>query len=239
MKNGLGYIPDEPDERDHIFSLSGSSSSDVSGPVSLEGFITEIFDQGATNSCVAQALALALDVEQRARGLTPDQLSRLWLYYWSREAGGIKGDVGSRWRDTIKALVDLGCPPEEKLEFSASRVNQKPHWSLSKSAHDWRGVRSYERVLSPDAVRAALAQGSPVVGGWAVDRDFTRSEGPSHVERFSGDIVGNHAMCIVGFDGEWFRLANSWSRGWRQGGLVWVHERIVEDMRNGWLISTR
>lgn len=232
----LGYVGDIEDARDVLFGLPDLVS--IPQAHSLRSHIGRIYDQGPTNSCVAQALAQALLVEQHGHGHSAPELSRLWIYWHARAAGRVEGDAGSRIRDAIRALRDLGCPPEADFAFDVARVSRPPGWFLSRAAHDFRGIRRYRRARTPDEIRAAIASGAPVVGGWQVDRPFLEDDGPREVRSMDGPIAGGHALCLVGYDGEWFEVVNSWGSSWRDAGTCLFHESVVAQVGDAWAIDT-
>ncbi len=233
MMRGLGYLRDIEDGRDKLLA----SPRSLPPAATLRPHVRTVLDQGLTNSCVAHAIAMALDIEQRARGLDVELLSIHWLYWWAREVGNIVGDSGSRIRDAVRALRDMGCPTERELQFMASQVNKRPSWRLHRAAHDFRGVKQYRRALSPNDFRHSIANGAPVVAGWDVDRDFLDPRGPRDILSLSGEFVGGHALCIFGYSGEWFEGVNSWGN-WRDAGFFRFHESVIEQARDAWVIDT-
>ncbi len=231
---GFGYLGDLKDERDKVLGAPRS----LPRAATLAPHLRGVLDQGATGSCVAHAIATALDVEQRARGLTVEPLSVHWIYWWAREAGGIAGDSGSRLRDAIRSLRDLGCPTERELQFLPEQVNKRPSWRLHRAAHDFRGVKQYRRANTPDDFRAAIVSGAPVAAGWDVDRDFVNTRADADIRSLSGEVVGGHALCILGYDGEWFEGVNSWGMGWGKAGRFRFHETVIAQARDAWVIDT-
>lgn len=95
------------------------------------------------------------------------------------------------------------------------------------------------------AIRGALADGWPVVAGFAVHESFYGPEAartgdvplPAAGERY----VGGHAMVIVGYDDDAKRLLvrNSWGAGWGDGGHCRIPYAAVAkgQLRDCWTVG--
>lgn len=87
-------------------------------------------------------------------------------------------------------------------------------------------------------VRAAIAAGNPVVAGWQVDESFMSPRGARDVVSMDGPKVGGHAMTVVGYDGDWFEVVNSWGSRWRDAGTCRFSSRLMEKASDAWIIDT-
>src|SRR5277367_5710845 len=108
-----GWIPDHPDVRDRYFTAPRRSGA---FPVStdLRAECPTVYDQGELGSCTANAIAGAIEFDQRKQKLTnPFTPSRLFIYYNERALEGtISSDSGAMIRDGIKAVASQGTCPE-------------------------------------------------------------------------------------------------------------------------------
>lgn len=224
----LGYIRDEPDERDLIF---GSAPSELPPPADLGDLIFEVFDQGHSSSCVANALVSAIAMREVDRGGEWNPVSRLFVYRAAALAleRGF-GDGGCRPRDALRALKRIGAPREKAWPFEfPANFETSPPWSVRRSAVDLRFA--YERCSTADDIRRALANRSPVAVGLSIDRAFFDSERPSVITDIDqSNLVGGHMMLIIGesSDRRRFTLLNSWGPEWRSGGFVQITADLVE-----------
>src|SRR5207245_2212967 len=101
---------------------------DLPPKVDLRSYMTEIEDQGLTNSCVANAVAGAYEYLVK-RHLIDDSydVSRLFIYYNSRALeGGENEDEGSIIADAIECLREYGACSEETWPFDEDYVNDEP-----------------------------------------------------------------------------------------------------------------
>jgi len=133
----LGWIPDSPDNRDHIFSAPKQlleqlpesidlrkEHKDSDGPCGpdndKQGAIPThyIFNQLQTNSCVGNSVATAFESGLRIQNVVLDDMftpSRLFIYYNARKIRGIeKQDEGAVIRDAFKSINNEGVVSEQR-----------------------------------------------------------------------------------------------------------------------------
>lgn len=239
---GLGWIPNELDNRDFDFDKLGLSipPPHLIEKLSLRDFAGPVFDQGKTASCVSQAIAGAIVIREARAGLPARVPSRLFVYHNARRyRGATKIDGGTVIRDAFEGLKWYGAPDEQVFPFSTSvlKVNRQPPWEAYNLAFGRRGGSYYlirdrgEARLS--AIRAALFDGLPVVFGTAVSKSFLAFHGPEVIEEpaSSDPKAGGHAMLITGIQagpsGRFFEVRNSWGEAWRAGGYCLFSESYV------------
>lgn len=240
---GLGYKRDPHDARDRELGVLLAAVGAAPLPKSADLSRSEVHakDQGNTSSCTGQSTSQALRLAWLHAGIACPELSALFAYYCGRaENGDEHSDGGSYLRSVVKAVTRFGCADESAWPFSDGKVNTGPGHLAYRSAFDRRGVRGYYRVPAgqPNAVRQAVANGYPVVGGWDVSQSFMDWNGRDPIGRQLTGIVGGHAMPIVSYaaDGT-FRLLNSWGSGWGQNGYAVVTEGFVADGTDLWALE--
>ena len=224
-----GFQPDQPDDRDYVYS---SSTFGLPASVDLRPFAGSIENQLNTNSCTANAGVSTLEILESRNNIQID-LGRLFLYWNTREyALELRGkDGGAYMRDICKALAEYGVCKESTWDFVASQVNTKPSQASYDEATKRRALK-YERIFHINwaLVKAALGKGYPVIVGMTLKEPFFNVTGPlsSHMQYFiskgytSAPTVGSHAMVIVGYDdstASWI-IENSWGSGWGDNGYV-------------------
>ena len=91
-----GWIPDLPDKRDNLFRAPRKAGP-LPKSVDLRGGCPSIYDQGALSSCTANAIAAAVEFDQRKQNLAqPFTPSRLFIYYNERALeGNFAADSGA------------------------------------------------------------------------------------------------------------------------------------------------
>jgi hypothetical protein len=233
-----GWLPDPFDDRDYAFSdLSvGGNLRDFE---SLKGLITRIYDQGNTNSCVAQAISLAYgirDVVETGRHNPP--LSRLFLYYNARAYLNRQWrDLGCQPRLAMRGLQKLGVPAEEYWPWSTSAltVRRQPNWRAY--AHAYRNRNLTYRRIGTDRlyeIKAAITMGKPVIAGLEISKAFMKSAGKSVIGTpQKKDVTGRHMVCIVGYSPDGVTIANSWGTDWGKRGFGVISNEYIESERVG------
>ena len=94
-------------------------------------------------------------------------------------------------------------------------------------------IRTYARVQGVAGVKAALAQGRPVVLGIVVYASFERvgKDGLVPLPALNEQMMGGHAILAVGYDDAsgTVRLQNSWGAGFGDGGFLHMPYAYVAD----------
>lgn len=217
--------------------------------------------QGRLGSCTGWGATAVREMQRRWRrpvGPFGDVvLSPLFSYLLAKERDGHEGE-GSWQRFVFDAMVDVGAVPEEAYPYR-DRVPGPPPERLRRLARRFRlsGYLDLQLTgaarLHPDLIRAALSGhllGVPqavavslaVTPAW---RFLCATEEGWTLYLDDPDILGGHAMAIVGY--YWdasikqfvFVLKNSWGTGWAAKnpvapGCALVPERHLTDARLVW-----
>ncbi|MDQ2668026.1 MAG: hypothetical protein M3Z05_18790 [Gemmatimonadota bacterium] len=219
---GLGYIQDKPDDRD-LLSHDAKSRSGLFGatptvvvPASMMQFRKGALYQGQAGSCVAHALARAVDMCARAELAVknskqePPKMSRRYAYFNARQQENVDAiqsgqpmpkmtDAGCMPRLAMRAIQKLGFCDEVVFPYTDDprAINEVPPPLAFKEAYDQIGFRYSRPLLHPVAECArALAMQKPFIFGMFVDTPFMNN---------GGDIIrsvntrdpdgGGHMLC--------------------------------------------
>ncbi|QDX30453.1 C1 family peptidase [Dickeya poaceiphila] len=259
-KSLLGYTPDHPDIRDHLYAPDPSVLKTLPSKVDLTPTF-EVYDQGPIGSCTANALAGAVEFERLKIGEQPNFIpSRLFIYYNERAVeGSVKYDSGARIRDGIKVLHKLGVCPEEEWPYVAtpaqgeggefppgSPAATKPPARCYQDAQNYT-ITNYQRLHQDlSHLQGCLACGFPFVFGFMVYSSWmTLGDPPTVVPMPSGNdkLEGGHAVMCVGYDNatQLFKFRNSWGKDVGENGYFYMpyaymlERRLVTDI---WAINT-
>ena len=229
-KHALGWIPDVPDHRDHLFSAPLGSVKALPKSVDLRSHgPKEIYDQGQLGSCTANAIAAAIEfdlLKQKAKAVfTP---SRLFIYYNERVMEhSVASDAGAQIRDGVKSVAKLGAPPESLWPYSDKNpgaFQEKPGEKVYAEASK-HTITSYQRVVRTlGQLKGCLAAGYPFVFGFSVYESFESEEvaktGDAGLPDAGESLLGGHAVMAVGYDDKTHRflVRNSWGAAWGKGG---------------------
>ena len=218
-----GALADPQDPRDAPHEIPAGAPGAMPDAHSLVGKIHTIYDQGRTNACVAHAVATAL----QPRGL---DVSRRWLYWCARKLTGHQAsDGGTFLRSALKSALKLGCETESGMPWHPQTINSPPSMGSYLRAHSTR-IASYARIAPPNlkiAVKTELLAGRPVVFRVLVDDSFAGiTTQPWHP---GGDVLGMHALCIVGYNPTGAVFVNSWGVHWGDKGKGVIPWQVVEN----------
>ena len=212
-----GWIPDQPDERDHLYAAPPQFMLELPASADLRPKCPPVYDQGTLGSCTANAIAGAIEfdrIKQRVPDFVP---SRLFIYYNERVIeGDVANDAGARLRDGIKSLQKQGVCPEPEWRYDdtpaaseggpfppGSRPAMKPTSQCYKDAAKYE-ITSYQR-LTPvlSQLQGCLASGHPFVFGFSVFSGWYFKKPRSSTISLPGPketLVGGHAVMCVGYD---------------------------------------
>lgn len=239
-RRGLGNIPNPTDKRDWDIDRLGLRS-EAPESKSLRTFVNQVRNQRSVNSCVAEAVAGAIDVRETLAGVEFAPISSLYLYWLARRQHlAERFDKGTYIRAAVKVLKAIGVPDERYWPFSTNplRVARQPSIEAFAMAVARQGG-AYYRIFDTgsarvDAIKAAITAGYPVIFGTRVARSFLFDEGGAVIDRpgLSEEIAGRHAMNIVGYagsrtHGHLFETQNSWGGSWRDGGFCYLTEPYI------------
>ena len=258
VNKGMGWLRDIPDHRD--FHVSSSEVQEIRQqskkvqqintvlPVSvdLRQWCSPIEDQGDLGSCTANAGVGVLEYFQRRAFGKYLGASRLFLYKVTRNLLGITGDQGAELRDTMKAMVLFGVPPENYWPYKIEKFDEEPQAFCYAFAQSYKTTKYYrldpagqgtEKTL--EAVKKSLAAGLPPMFGFTAYSSIPADgDGKGEIPfPGSGDSVeGGHAIVAVGYDDTKkvgkdtgaLLIRNSWGTGWGDKGYGWLPYSYVQ-----------
>ncbi len=79
-----GWIPDQPDQRDHLYSAPSQFLTALPPRADLRRRCPPVYNQGALGSCTANAIAAAIEFDQMKQKISTFVPSRLFIYYNER-----------------------------------------------------------------------------------------------------------------------------------------------------------
>ena len=230
-----GWIPDLPDARDRMFRAPRKAALPRS--VDLRATCPKIYDQGDLGSCTANALAAAIEFDQRKEKLAqPFTPSRLFIYYNERALEGtIASDSGAAMRDGIKSVASQGVCAETIWPYLEQNFAERPPAPCYRAGKLHPAVQ-YSRISQDaGALKACLAAGYPFLFGFTVYESF-ESDAVAHSGMVSmpqpGETsLGGHAVMAAGYDdgSGRFLVRNSWGAGWGMGGYFTIPYEYLKD----------
>ena len=231
-----GWIPDIPDNRDHLFLGDVMPVQILPPKVDMRGQCPPIYNQGALGSCTANAIAAAIEFDLKKQGLVDFQPSRLFIYYNEREMEGtVNSDSGAMIRDGITSVNNIGACHEAYFPYDITQFKVKPSPSAYADALKNKSL-SYKRIynaISPSLMKLSLANGIPFVFGFTVYSSFespqSNATGIIPMPNMGTEqVLGGHATLAVGYDDSLYGgkggiiARNSWGTGWGMQGYFTI-----------------
>lgn len=143
-------------------------------------------------------------------------------------------DGGSEPGLAVQGLIAYGAPSAEIWPYDPDRINAEPGWTRLEGASACLLPQDGYRAITESggdfltACRQMLAQGIPIPAAWDIDQAF-EDAGPSTVVTAPdpSNLLGGHAISIIGYrPGQW-RILNHWGSSWADGGMVWADDSFV------------
>ena len=220
-----GWIPDQPDQRDHLYSAPAQFLTALPPKADLRRRCPPVYNQGALGSCTANAVAAAIEFERIKQKLSDFVPSRLFIYYNERVIeNSVRSDSGAQLRDGIKTVASIGACPEPEWPYVIAKFATKPPQRAYNDAKLDRAVSYQSLVQDLSQMKGCLASGYPFVFGFTVYQSFESATvartGHAPMPGWSERPIGGHAVMAVGYDdaSQWFIVRNSWGKSWGMNG---------------------
>lgn len=220
-----GWIPDLPDERDHIYAAPPQYLVALPPVVDLRAQCPGVYDQGMLGSCTANAIGAAVEFDRLKQKLPDFVPSRLFIYYNERVIEGtVSSDSGAQIRDGIKSVASQGACPEPEWPYDISKFTEKPPERAYADAALDRAISYQSLVQNLNQMKGCLASGYPFVFGFTVYESFEEPEvarsGHAPMPAPGERAIGGHAVMAVGYEeaNQWFVVRNSWGDRWGLAG---------------------
>jgi C1A family cysteine protease len=234
-KSSYGWLPDIPDNRDHVYGAVRKIPAKLPASVDLRPLCSKVEDQGDLGSCTANALAGALEFLMMKDKVKFSDMSRLFIYYNERVMeNSVKTDSGAMIRDGIKTMAKQGVCREKSWPYDITKFAKKPSKACYTEALDHQ-ILSYARLGTLDEMRACLADGFPFVFGFSVYDGFESQQvatsGILNMPAQGERMQGGHAVLAVGYDDKAKRVIvrNSWGADWGMKGYFTMPYEYVAD----------
>lgn len=266
---GRGWLPDSPDSRDYTCQTDSISDmypklgvkqiQDFEIPeslVDLREWCSSIENQGSFNSCTAHAGVALVEFFVKKAYDKDFEASPLFLYKVTRKLIGFEDDSGAFLRDTMKAMVLFGIPPEE--HWNPEDINDEPSAFCYAFAQNYQ-ADEYFRLDTPNTspcdllhhIKIHLYLKLPTMFGFRTYTSFDEvsTNGKIPFPSTSESHTGEHAVVAVGYNDHleienWrnekktvgaLLIRNSWGKDWGDGGYGWLpYDYVLKGFTSDW-----
>lgn len=234
-----GWLKDVPDKRDYEYTPPTGIARKLPPEIDLRPFFPRAYNQGNLNSCTANAIAAAIEFDERKQKVRmPFVPSRLFIYYNERAMEGQVGeDSGAQIRDGIKSVAKLGSCHEDLWPYLEKKLRIKPSSRCYRGALRYRALEYWRLGHNLTHLKSCLASGFPFVFGIKVYSSFEsaqlRRSGHLEMPEKHEKLVGKHAVIAVGYKDarKWFIVRNSWGERWGIKGYFTIPYEYLLDRR--------
>ena len=191
-------------------------------PSNFELKTRRIKNQGAVGSCVAHSLSSIIEYYNFNQTGDDSEMSVGYIY-GNRKTSEYTNE-GMIMRDALEAVRKYGDVHKELFPYNEEvpriiGLFDRKYRSLFNEGYPHR-ISQYCRVDSPNAIKASLMAGNPVLMAMIWYGDMEVKDGVLVTEgRY---YEGGHCMFIYGWDERGWKVQNSWGEDWGNNGCMIV-----------------
>ena len=232
MKFSLGCFKDPKDPRDIPMGLVLPVAPI---PVSFDftKSMSPVRNQKNEGTCVAFASAVGVkEFQDKKEYHKLIRLSPRFLYNLCKKFDGIPFEDGTYPRIAMKVLLNYGVCHESFWPY-LSQKKTFPRPGADKDALKFK-IKAYARIKSQLEMKRSLLINGPFVAGVKVYKSWftekVKRSGFVPIPKPKEDLVGGHAICIVGYDDQSaiFKFKNSWGANWGSDGYGYLPYEYIE-----------
>lgn len=202
--------------------------------------MSPVRDQGSDGTCVAFASVVGVKEYQDTKEYRKFiELSPRFVYNLCKKFDGAPEEEGTYPRVAMKVLLNYGVCPESYWPYKPQQ-NDRPKKNAEKDAKRYR-IKAYARLKAVLEMKRSLLVNGPFLAGVEVFESWlakkAQKTGLIPIPKRNEELIGGHAVCIVGFDDsrQLFKFKNSWSAKWADKGYGYLlYEYIKRYCSDAW-----
>lgn len=259
MAKGYGFIKSKIDDLDEYIKITEEHVKkffelkqlkieqnvpvfDLRDVVKIPEALSEI-DQGSLGSCTANAISFAYAFDELKQNNKDVFLpSRLFIYYNERLIENtIDEDSGASLKDGMNCIKQYGVCEERIWPYDPINFEVKPSQEAYDQAKLAKAVKFMGIALSyndsidirTNNLKNVLKSGFPIIIGIVVYDSFESQQvaetGMVPMPGEFDQIIGGHAVCIIGYNDhkQSFIVKNSWGPDWGDHGYFYLPYKYV------------
>lgn len=176
---------------------------------------TSIKDQGSCGSCYSFGASASYESYMLSKHNKTYDLSEQDFMMKAKATGPYGGCSGWYLDTSMNLLKNQGVAEEYDCAYKA-KEDACP--SSAKAKHM---IKEWAVTSDKATIQNALQKNGAVYVGFAVYSDFSYYKS-GYYKYTSGYRRGYHAVCIVGYDDQGFKVKNSWGPGWGENGYFHI-----------------
>ena len=195
--------------------------------------MSPVRDQKSEGTCVAFASVVGVkEFQDKKEYHKLIRLSPRFLYSLCKKFDGIPFEDGTYPRIAMKVLLNYGVCHESFWPYLPNKKSL-PHKGADQDAKKFR-INAYARLKSQLEMKRSLLINGPFLAGIEVFKSwFTKrveKSGLIPIPKRNEELIGGHAICIVGYDNKLgiYKFKNSWGVKWADQGYGYLPYEYME-----------
>ncbi len=224
----LGLLPTTYDSRDLIYddiiAADTNRRTSYSYPSSFEHDMRKVRDQGSQGSCVGMSLAAMKEKQEQLDIGFNEYMSPQYIY---NQRDGYPSSSGMNFREAFDIVKAGGVVPESYYPYGSTKSITSAMRTVAKNYK----IDSYASIRSIEALKDAIYNNGPaIIGVPCYDSDARMW----HPKSSSDRIEGYHAMTVVGYTTQGFKIRNSWGTSWNGDGHTFLSNGDFDEADSWW-----
>lgn len=236
----LGYLRDFPSEKDFLFEnmMMGATSPPSEYRKLADGY--DIHLEQEAQSCVGFGLTEGLYAAHRAQGIEKPAIASPGFIWWNsrQRHASEEMNAGTMPRLAIKQMSKVGFCPNDKWDTLNGKdlelFGKTPTKTAFRAAYDQRLTDlEYYRISTfgagrIEAWKSALSQNCPIIFGIPIRRSYFTLGSHEVTDGGTGDMMGGHCQCALGYDEQGVFGPQTWDRNWGNDGWFKLSWKFIE-----------
>jgi len=199
--------------------------------------MTGVKNQLNEGICVGFASTAMKEYQEKLEQKSEYDFSKRFVYEHARQIDRLPdNDEGTTIRAAMEVLYEQGVCEESCWPY-IPHIRGSPCKTVTEDALPFR-IKSYIGLDTVSDMKEGLLSNGPFVLGIIVYESFEKDDhGVIPMPKADEEILGGHAICIVGYDDakRQFKFKNSWGMLWGSGGYGWLSYDYIEPFAfDGW-----
>jgi C1A family cysteine protease len=244
FKTGRSFDFDKTSKVPQAATLTTRSFDDLPAAYSLKKYCPVPNNQERQSSCVgwstaysARTMLESIELDRTdARASANEAFSPSYIYNQIK-VDPASCDGGSAIPVALNMMTLLGAVKLRDFPYVCNKMptNEDHLKALKNSIQDYVRLTpnkyidqftAADKITTKNNIKKAIAAKSPVVIGMYVTKSFDASVNTPVWNGVLDEVLGGHAMCLVGYDdnkyGGAFEIMNSWGTSWGDKGYIWM-----------------
>lgn len=205
------------DSRDRLFFCKNPNK--LQSTLDLRNELNPVRNQGNQGTCYAQSAACMKEWQEK-RDYNLNQYLSPQFFYNNRSNlydNNENNDDGMFGRDVMKLLKNIGICYEKNYPYGLIEDKNKIDEQLYEEASKHK-IKAYARIDKIEDLKESLVKNGPCLIAfptYSSDDEFWK---PIYENQ---EMIGGHAVTVVGYLDDCFIIRNSWGRYWGDNGYCY------------------